>query len=143
LKKTAIESALDRLAGRARSGRAPHLVIAGINRDLARLNLGVEVYLADTPFSDGAWMLGYARLLGPGWCLVACPPMHERPPQPLADLPPADQQAALALLPRLLDELGHHVRVAIRGVEWARLIPGALPRLAREARRTRRPHAPR
>jgi hypothetical protein len=59
---------------------------------------------------------------------------------PLAEAPREVQMAALTLVPKLLAELGKQVEVAVRGIEWARLIPEALPRLASESRR--RPRRP-
>ena len=126
-----IEQALERMARQVRSGWHSLEAIRRWNRDLAGLRLGVEIYLADQPF-HGTWVVGYAELPGAGWCLAV---RESATAVPLAEAPRPVQVAALVLLPKLFEELGRQVNIAVRGIEWARLIPESLPRLAGEAQR--------
>jgi hypothetical protein len=102
---------------------------------LAKLRLGSEVYLSDDPLPGGDWVLGYGNLEGAGWCLSVQPTRHEARRMPAQEAPAEVQQAVLERVPKLLAELGRKVEVALRGMEWARVVPGALPRLAKEAKR--------
>jgi len=136
--KIGIEAALDRLARTLKSGRPPGEVITRLDRDLASLRLSIPLYLASTPFGPDNWVLGYDQLPETGWRLVARPAADDQPVQPLADLSPSIQLAALDIVPQLLEELCGQIHVALRGIEWARQIPRLHPRLAREARRRRR-----
>jgi len=133
-----IEQALERVAREARSGPKSPRTIARWNRDLLALRLGVEVYLTSRPFYGGAWVLGYGDVAGAGWCLAVRAAGDGAEPVPLLGAPRAVQVAAMALVPGLMEELNRHVNVTIRGIEWARVIPETLPRLAGERRARRR-----
>jgi len=133
-----IERALERLAREARAGSKSSKTIARWNRELLVLRLRVEVYLTSRPFYGGAWVLGYGTVARAGWCLAVRAPAEGAEPIPLLEAPRAVQMAAMALLPELMDELSRHVNVTIRGIEWARVIPESLPRLAGERRARKR-----
>ena len=132
-----IEQALERLAREAKAGPKSPKTIARWNRELLGLRLGVEVYLTIRPFYGGAWVLGYGNVARAGWCLAVRPPAEGTEPVPLLEAPRSVQMAAMTLVPELLDELNRHVNVTLRGIQWARVIPESLPRLAGE-RRTRK-----
>jgi hypothetical protein len=131
----ALDAALARLVRDLQSARDPEETIARLDRDLAVMRLGVELYLTGRPFHRDEWILGYGRMASGGWRLVVRPARGDAEPLPLADAPPVVQAAALRLFPSLLEELGQRVRVTVRSIEWARLLPESLPRLADEARR--------
>jgi len=120
------------------SGPKSSKTIARWNRDLLALRLGVEAYLTSRPFHGGAWVLGYGYVAGAGWCLAVRATADGAEPVPLLGAPREVQMAAMALVPALMEELNRHVNVTIRGIEWARVIPEALPRLAGERRARKR-----
>ena len=133
-----MEEALARLVREAKSGPRSPKTIARWNRHLGALRLGVEVYLTNQPFCGGAWVLGYGEVAGAGWCLAVRAAEDGAEPVALLAAPRVVQIAAMPLVPKLLDELNKQVNVTVRGIEWARVIPEALPRLAGERRGRKR-----
>ena len=154
----AIDSALRRLSETLSAGPASAQALERLNKKLNALHLGVELFLAESPFctdrdSGTAWVLGYAKVAREGWCLAVRPVLlrsgdpgvYRGPAQSLLKAGRPIQIGAGKLLPALFEELRGRVHTTMRSIQWARLLPEAFARIHYEAPRQAgktHPHGP-